>query len=120
MENYIKAKGSQPVGPLIQHASPQINIDGSLRIAVKLLRQSNSPIPNIDPPYTMEPLLRVKDCLYVRFFGEESKLQFAYSKINLTAYEEDIALQGDSYTIFVNRADDKITADVFMEKKHDE
>jgi len=119
MDNYIKSKGSQPIGPLIQYTAPQTNSDGTIRIIVKLLRQSNSYIQNADSPYTMSLVLRIKDCMYVRFIGEESNLQFAYSKITLTAYEEDIALIGDSYTIFVDRAEDTLTADIFMEKKHD-
>lgn len=39
-------------------------------------------------------------------------------KINLEAFEKDISLKGDSYTIFVDRneEDETITADVFMER----
>ena len=118
MENYIKSKGYQPIGPLVQYAKTRIS-EGGLEIIIKFLRQSSGFINNIDPPYTMEPVLRIRDCMYVRFAGEESKMGFAYDKIKLTAFEEDIELKGDSYTVFVDRVDDNIVADVFMEKKHD-
>lgn len=54
--------------------------------------------------------------MYARYNGEESKLKFAYDKMNLIAFEEDIPLKGDSYTIFVNTNDDGLIVDVFMER----
>jgi hypothetical protein len=119
MENYLKNKGAQSVGPLIQYT----NVEGSgadIKIVVKLMRQSNTFIHNIEAPYKMESVIRVKNCMYARYTGEESKLKFAYDKINLIAFEEDIPLKGDSYTIFVNSNDDGIIADVFMERADDE
>ena len=66
----------------------------------------------------MESVLRVPDCMYVRYMEAEDKLKFAYDKIHLTAFEENIPLRGDSYTIFVDRNDeeDTIVADIFMPK----
>jgi hypothetical protein len=58
--------------------------------------------------------------LYVRYEGEENKLKFAYDKIILSAFEEDIPLKGDSYTIFVNQQGDNFVADVFMERADNE
>ena len=56
--------------------------------------------------------------MYCRYTGPEEKLKFAYDKIQLTAFEENIPLKGDSYTIFVdkNEEDETIVADVFMER----
>jgi effector-binding domain-containing protein len=119
MENYIKSKGYQALGPLIQYTSAAIGEDGQAKIQLKLLRQASNYINNVDSTYTMESVLRIKDCMYVRFVGEEQKLKFAYDKINLTAYEEGIELLGNSYTVFINQQDDILTADVFMEKKHE-
>lgn len=116
IQNYIKAKGAMPVGPLIQHTNVFVNGSGELDIEIKLLLQSNNFIHNIEPPYQMESLIRVKNCMYARFQGEESNLKFAYDKINLIAFEEDIQLKGDSYTVFVDQQDDFIIADVFMER----
>ena len=120
MENYIKAKGYIPVGPLIQYSSSKINETGELDITVKLIRQSSQFINHVEEPYKCESVLRVKNCMYVRYTGPESMLKFAYDKINLTAFEEDIKLKGDSYTIFVNQIDDNIVADIFMERAEDE
>ena len=119
IENYIKSKGSQPIGPLIQYTATLINEQGELDIVIKLLRQSSNFIQHVEPPYEMKSVIRVKNCMYVRYTGPESKLKFAYDKINLTAFEEDIELKGDSYTIFVDQDEDNIIADVFMEKANE-
>lgn len=120
MHNYLKTKGVMPIGPLIQYANAFVNERGELIMEIKLLVQSNNFINNVESPYQMEPLIRVKNCIYVRYQGEESKLKFAYDKINLTAFEEDIPLKGDSYTIFVDQQEDNIIADVFMERADNE
>lgn len=116
MENYIKIKGSMPLGPLIQYTKSYVNENGELDIKVFLLRQSINYIHNVEDPYKMEPTLSIKNCLYARYTGEESKLKFTYDKLYLLAFEEDIPLKGDSYTIFVDKQDHDIIADVFMEK----
>lgn len=120
MENYIKAKGYIPVGPLIQYSGTRINENGELDIIVKLIRQSSGYINHVEEPYKCEPVMRIKNCMYVRYIGPETMLKFAYDKINLTAFEEGIKLKGDSYTVFVNQIDDDIVADVFMERADEE
>ena len=120
MENYIKVKGAIPVGPLIQHTSSTINESGEIGIVMEIMMQSNNFLHNIEQPYNIKSIIKVKNCLYVRFRGSESKLNFAYDKIGVTAYEEDIELKGNSYTIFVDQQDDNIVADVFMERTDNE
>lgn len=120
MENYIKAKGYMPVGPLIQYSGTRINEAGELDITIKLIRQSSQFINHTEAPYKCESLVRIKNCMYVRYSGPEESLKFAYDKINLTAFEEDIKLKGDSYTVFVDQVDDNLIADVFMERDENE
>lgn len=118
MENYIKSKGSQPIGPLIQHTITEMSADGNVTVKMQLLRQSSNFINQKNDEYKIESLIRVPNCMYCRYIGPEQYLKFAYDKINLAAFEEDIRLKGDSYTIFVNRNENEgaITADVFMER----
>lgn len=120
MENYIKARGAMPVGPLIQYTSPTINENGEIDIVMELIIQSNKFLYNVETPYYMKSIIKVKNCLYVRYIGDESNLNVAYDKISVTAYEEDIELKGNSYTIYVEQQDDCITADVFMERADNE
>lgn len=59
--------------------------------------------------------IKVSNCLFARFMEKEENLQFAYSKLQLHAFENNIKLKGDSYTVFVDKKDNKMVADVFME-----
>ena len=43
--------------------------------------------------------------------------QLASSKLQILAFEKDLKLSGDTYTIFVNQDDDDAVIDVFMETK---
>lgn len=120
MENYIRSKGAMPIGPLIQKTSYSINEEGQLDVQLFFMRQSNNFIHNVEEPYKMESLIRVRNCMYARYIGPEEKLNYAYDKINVTAFEEDIELSNENYTIFVDKQDDDIIADVFVEKKSNE
>jgi hypothetical protein len=113
----ICQRGAHPIGPLIQKTSIDDG-NGEPKMNISFIRQADKFIHHVDPPYTMESIIKVSDCLYTRFIGEEKDMQFAYSKLNLTGYEEEIELTGESYTVFVdNDEDGAITADIFMPKK---
>lgn len=120
MDSYIKSKGAVPVGPLIQKTSYSVDDEGKIDVQLFFMRQSNNFIHNVEEPYKMESLIRVRNCMYARYIGPEEKLKFAYDKINVTAFEEDIELSDENYTIFVDQQDDNIVADVFVEKKSNE
>ena len=118
MQSYIKAKGNIQIGPLIQYTCTSINEEGKLNIEIKLLLQCKNFIHNLEKGYTMESLIRVPNCMYCRYTGPEDKLSFAYDKIQLEAFENDISLKNENYTIFVDRDDEneRIIADVFVER----
>lgn len=120
LDNLIKSKGYTPIGPLIQFSGVRASKEDELSVVVKIMRQASNYISHIETPYVCEAVWRVKNCMYVRYTGPETMLKFAYDKINLTAFEEDIKLKGDSYTVFVNQVDDDIIADVFMERADEE
>ena len=116
MDNYIKTKGAIPVGPLIQKNTYEINDEGILEIRVFFIRQANTYIRNTESPYQTISLMRIRDCLYSRFCGPEDKLKFAYDKISLYAFENDIPLNNVSYAVFVGKNDDQVITDVFVER----
>lgn len=120
MENYIRLKGGQPVGPLVQYTETVVDDEGRIKVITKLMRQSNNFINNIESPYEMKSLIRCKNCMYVRFVGEEYAIKFAYDKMHVIAYEEEIDFKGSSYTIFVDRQQDNLVADIFMECNENE
>ncbi|MFZ7122025.1 MAG: hypothetical protein ACOWWH_13880 [Eubacteriaceae bacterium] len=85
-----------------------------------MMRQTDTFIKNVEPPYKMKSVIKLSKCIYCRYIGEESKLKFGYDKIGVTAFEENIELTGNYYTIFVDQQDDIITADIFMERADNE
>lgn len=122
MQSYIKVKGAIQIGPLIQYTNPFINDKEELDMEISLLLQCNNHIHSVEKPYTMESVRRVPNCMYCHYIGPEEKLKFAYDKINLEAFENDIELTGESYTVFVDQNEEEgtIVADVFMPKAKDE
>ena len=116
MQSYIRTKGVQQIGPLIQYTNMSISEAGELSMEVVFMLQCNNYIHSVEQPYSMESVLRVPNCMYCRYEGPEDKLKFAYDKIHLEAFEEDIALQDCSYTVFVDADEDEgaIVADVFI------
>lgn len=122
MQSYIKVKGAMQIGALIQSTRPFVNDNEELDVEISLMLQCNNFIHSVEKPYCMESVIRVTDCMYCRFVGEEEKLKFAYDKINLEAFENDIELTGESYTVFVDQNEEEgtIVADVFMPKRTEE
>ena len=84
-----------------------------------MLMQCNTFLHQIEQPYGMESIICVPDCFYCRYRGPEEKLKFAYDRLQIEAFEQEICLKGSSYTIFVDRNEEEetIVADVFMEKE---
>lgn len=117
MESYIKMKGNSTVGPMINYSNVEMDENGQPKLILKLIMQVKNPINNIEKPYEYKPQIKINSCLFARFIEKEENLQYAYSKLNLFAFENDIKLKGDSYTVFVNQNEDNMIADVFMEIK---
>lgn len=116
MQSYIKTKGAIQIGPLIQYTRTFLNEEGELDMEIIMMMQCNNFIHNVESPYSMESVLRVQDCLYCRYMGPEDTMKFAYDKIHLEAFENDISLKEDNYTIFVDRNEEEgtIVSDVFI------
>ena len=105
MHNFIKSNGAQPLGPLVQ--------------CIKLPAGPN-PQPEIymmEAGYSMDAVLRVRNCLYAHYVGPMSQSGLASQKLNIMAFEHELELTGTVYTIFVNQDDDEGVVDTFMETK---
>lgn len=121
MESHIKTKGFKQVGPLVQYMRPFVK-DGELDMEISLLLQCDNYIYSVEKPYSIESVIRVTNCMYCRYVGSDEKLAFAYDKIKLDAFENDIELTGESYTVFVDQNEEEgtIVADVFMPKANED
>ncbi len=78
--------------------------------------QLKNPIHNIKKPYELKFQIRITNCLFARFTEKEENLQFAYQKLGLYAFENDIKLKGDSFTVLVKKEEENIVADVKLEQ----
>lgn len=115
MYNFIKSGNAQPIGPLVQ----AIKIGPAPEHAPELylMQQATQLITQTEPGYEVDAVLRVKNCLYAHYTGPMAYSQLASSKLQILAFEKDLKLSGDTYTIFVNQDDDDAVIDVFMETK---
>ncbi|VYU29246.1 hypothetical protein [Clostridium tertium] len=115
MESYIKSKGNSTLGPMINYSAVEVDESGNPKMIIKLIVQLKNPIHSVENPYEFKSQLKITNCLFARFTEKEENLQFAYQKLGIHAFENDIKLKGDSYTVFVKQEEDNIVADVFME-----
>ena len=113
LQNFIKSHNAQPIGPqcikLPAGPNPQPE--------VYMMQQATQLITQTEPGYEVDAVLRVKNCLYAHYTGPMAYSQLASSKLQILAFEKDLKLSGDTYTIFVNQDDDDAVIDVFMETK---
>ncbi len=119
MQSYIKTRSVEQIGPLIQYTRVFVNDNNEMDMEIIMMLQCNNYIHHVESPYSMESVIRIPNCMYCRYIGPEEKLKFAYDKIHLEAFENNIELEDCSYTIFVDRneEDETIVADVFIPRK---
>ena len=115
MHNFIKSNGAQPLGPLVQCI--KLPAGPNPQPEVYMMQQATQLIPQMDPGYHMDAILRVKNCLYAHYTGPMENSQLASYKLQVHAFENDQKLTGTSYTIYVNQDSDDAVIDVFMETK---
>lgn len=115
MQNFMKSNGAQPIGPLVQGIKMGTGPDHAPELY--MMQQATQMIAQMEPGYHMDAVLRVKNCLYAHYTGPMSHNQLATAKLQIMAFENDIKLTGENYTIYVNQDDDDAVIDVFMETK---
>ncbi|MBA4538124.1 hypothetical protein H1Z61_13510 [Bacillus aquiflavi] len=117
IDQYVRNQGADMIGPIIFYNHAHINADGTMEHQQKILVQLNQIITEIDPIYQFKASLEVPNCLFARFCEREENLKFAFSKLELTAFEHDLLLKGDSYTLFLKEpiGNENVVADIFME-----
>lgn len=115
MQNFIKSHDVLPVGPMIQC----IRIPGgpNPQPEIYMMQQTSQLIPRMEPGYSQDAVLRVRNCLYAHYCGPMGQSSLASQKLNILAFENEVELSGNVYTIFVNQDDDDAIVDVFMETK---
>ena len=115
MQNFMKSNGAQPLGPLVQCI--KLPSGPNPQPEVYMMQQATQLIPRMEAGYSMDAVLRVRNCLYAHYVGPMSQSGLASQKLNIMAFEHELELTGTVYTIFVNQDDDEGVVDTFMETK---
>ena len=115
MHNFIKSNGAQPLGPLVQCI--KLPSGPNPQPEVYMMQQATQLIPRMEAGYSMDAVLRVRNCLYAHYVGPMSQSGLASQKLNIMAFEHELELTGTVYTIFVNQDEDEGVVDTFMETK---
>lgn len=121
LQNWIKAKRYESVGPLIVCSSGVTGVDkdGNPIIDSRLLVQLKQGNVRVENQYKFYKEIRIEHCNMVRFHDEPENLQYATNKIMLHAYENDLQLNGESYMVMINEEGGKLLCDVFMPVEQD-
>ncbi|MBE6050417.1 MAG: hypothetical protein E7214_07095 [Clostridium sp.] len=114
VDSYVKSKKNLIVGPMINHSKTIVNRKGQVEVKLELMVQLKEPLENSDE-YKFEKIIRVEDCLFARFIEKEDNLQYAYQKLGVYAFENDIDVKNECYTVFVKKEDENIVADIFVQ-----
>ena len=117
MQSYIKSHGKAIVGPLVNHSYSVVDNDGNMRINIRLIMQLDSPLHILDEVYKFKKRLKIDNCLFARFYEKEENIKFAYLKLNVHAFENNLNMQGESYTVYVKQNSDKLMADILCHYK---
>ncbi len=105
MQNWIKAKGYEIMGPLIMYSSGITGMDGDIPIFEnKIMFQLKNSNIKLEIPYQCQKELRKENCLMSRFNGKLENLQYATQKLTLHAYENDIELTGETYMVILKQS----------------
>ena len=111
-ETYIRSKGLEPYGPMIIRSSVTFE-NGRPRERKEMMVQLRNAPDKVEPPYAFTESLRVEKCLLARYRGDAFNLPMAHGKIQVYAFEKEIDLAGETYTIVVEQNEKGILADVF-------
>ena len=113
MHNFIKSNNAQPIGPIVQ----AMVVGEDRQMHLYMMQQATQLIPRMEAGYSMDAVLRVRNCLYAHYVGPMSQSGLASQKLNIMAFEHELELTGTVYTVFVNQDDDEGVVDTFMETK---
>ncbi|MDR3021968.1 MAG: biotin/lipoyl-binding protein, partial [Clostridiales bacterium] len=117
LQNWIKAKGYQTKGPVVLYSSgiKGNRNDGNPIVDSKILIQLKNENIRIEYPYQFKQQIRIENCLFVKFSDKVENAQFATMKMRVYAYENDLDLTGETYSVLIEEKDKSMSADLFMQ-----
>lgn len=111
-ESYLKMHKIERFGPLIIKTHVEGTITPELVISA-IIQVKDSNIKLISP-YTFIEELKIGPCLFARFDGEETYANIAQSKMQVYAYENNLILGTESYSVYKEKNEKNTCIDTFI------
>jgi len=111
--NKLQLLHVQLFGPLIiRNRGTKIHDDGSVTMDYDLIAQAHDYLQYKDQ-FIIEDKHSVDNCIYVRFEGAMDEINYAYTKLDLHIYENDLISNGEIYLINVQEHPEHSIIDIF-------
>ncbi|MFA9377909.1 MAG: hypothetical protein ACERKZ_14305 [Lachnotalea sp.] len=117
IDNYIMSKGAKCIGPLVHISEGKHDNNVEFKVENTLMRQLDRSLHHVDTEYKFYPILKIKNCYYCRFCGEEGDIHFVVDKIRVLAYENYKTIKSKVYVVYISNEDSKFVADIFVERE---
>lgn len=112
--SYMKTKELTPYGPMIILNSSLIENNTVIPVS-KIMIQIKEEPDSLEHPYIFDGTIKLSNCILARYKGDLFNLQMAYSKIQVYAFENELELKDEIYSIFVKQDMNEIAVDIFVE-----
>lgn len=109
-DTYVKTIGVEAFGPPI--TKTQTSVNGT--IETTFIRQLKGEPEKVTEPYEFSPELRLENCILAQYEGPENEMTVVHSKLGVYAYEHEIKLDGEVYTVLKEAKEGSVKADVFV------
>ena len=103
IDNIILKNGATAVGPLILNTWSGAGENGSSRFYAAYIRQTDSFISGLEPPFRMEGSVYIPNCIYKYYEGEKSGLASVFFEAHMAANEEGGSLRGEAFTFLLSQ-----------------
>lgn len=111
--NTLELHKAQTFGPIVSRMKgTTIHDDGSMSVDYDLMVQAHDFL-QYEKMFRVENEIVSNHCLYIRYEGDPQYIMYAQQKLDLYAYENDLSLKSDMYTLFLSQTEQGITVDYF-------
>lgn len=112
-DQQLKLLKVQTYGPLVtRNCGTLIHDDGSVSMDYELYVQAED-YQQYQKYFIVVDEIIVDNCLYLRFNDSAEYIPYAFSKLDIYIYENDIPIKNDVYTVYLNGDGEKVIVDIF-------
>lgn len=109
----LKAYGISIRGPPIVWVGMKIT-ESIVFLERKLFLQCTGNLSKIPAGFERKDTVKIGPCIYARFIGREENLRYAFEKASVYAFENEIDLKKENYTVYLEKDDISATIDIFI------